>query len=577
MRKVAGPALVEAILARRQQIKLRLGIGLGIAAATGAVVGWPLVGGWLAVWYAVQFAEYFYTGRTERRVKAGQPVAAAPALALVIATNTIFNLLAVKTLMSPDPWTMMVGVWLLTGALLNAAAVSRSSRAAYWAAATPTVLLCLATTPYAWWRGAPAADLVGLFGGSSLLLIASLVLRTVSMNALREAKQASEAKSVFLANMSHEIRTPLNGVLGMAHAMAADELPPEQRERLQIIRRSGEALLALLNDVLDISKIEAGKVELEAGFVDFEAMGQELEASFQALCASKDVYLKVETELSAFGRWNGDPTRVRQVLSNLIANAVKFTDRGHVSAVIRHDIGGGVCITVSDTGPGIAAERLGVLFDKFVQADVTTTRRYGGTGLGLSICKELCELMGGTIAVESTLGEGSIFTVRLPLTRAAEAPAETAPETAEAAEAQAFERPLRVLAAEDHETNQAVLKVMLRQVGFEITLVDDGRQAVDAWEREPWDVILMDVQMPVMDGPTATKAIRARERILGRTPVPIIALTANAMSHQVQEYLACGMDAFVSKPLELPALLEAIGEVLDRQAAAEADGQRASQ
>lgn len=560
MRKVAGPALIEAILSRRQQIKLRLGIGFGIAVGVGAVLGWPLVGTWLAVWYAIQFAEYFYTARNERRMKAGHPVAAAPALGLIFVTNAVFDLLAAKALTSPDPWTMMVGVWILTGALLNAAAVSRSSRAAYWAAAAPTVVLCLATTPYAWWRGAPAADLFGLFVGSSLLLIASLVLRSVSMTALREAKQASEAKSVFLANMSHEIRTPLNGVLGMAHAMAADELPPDQRERLQIIRRSGEALLALLNDVLDISKIEAGKVELEAGIVDFEAMGDELEASFQALCAAKDIYLKVETELSAFGRWNGDPTRVRQVMSNLIANAVKFTDTGHVSAVIRHDVGGGVSIVVSDTGPGIPAERLGALFDKFVQADVTTTRRYGGTGLGLSICKELCELMGGTIGVESTLGEGSTFTVRLPLVRAGEASARAAEDAPEAA---TFERPLRVLAAEDHETNQAVLKVMLQQVGFQITLVDNGREAVDAWEREPWDVILMDVQMPVMDGPTATKAIRARERILGRKPVPIVALTANAMSHQVQEYLGCGMDAFVSKPLELAALLEAIGQVLE--------------
>jgi CheY-like chemotaxis protein/two-component sensor histidine kinase len=360
--------------------------------------------------------------------------------------------------------------------------------------------------------------------------------------------------------MSHEIRTPLNGVLGMAQAMDADDLPQHQRERLRIIRRSGEALLALLNDVLDLSKIEAGKVELETGAIDFEVMGRELEASFQALCAAKDIYLKVDVEPSASGRWTGDPTRVRQVLSNLIGNAVKFTDRGSVEVAIRHG-GQGVSIVVRDTGPGIEPERLGRLFQKFVQADATTTRRYGGTGLGLSICRELCELMGGDIGVESTLGEGSTFTVQLPLARSHEPQAQLAEERPIS-----FDTRLRVLAAEDHETNQAVLKVMLQQIGFEVTLVDNGRQAIEAWEREPWDVILMDVQMPEMDGPTATRAIRERERVLGCRPIPIVALTANAMSHQVQEYLDCGMDAFVSKPLELPRLLEAIGGVLDRAA-----------
>ncbi|HVI32114.1 ATP-binding protein [Phenylobacterium sp.] len=563
MFKLAQPDLVEAVVSRRQQIGLRVAIGLGMAVGLGPLLGWAPAVAWLAGWYAVQFAEYQWAGRMARRLEAGRQAAAGPPLALMFLANGIFDVLALSALLSDQPWTMMVGVLILTGALLNAAAVSRSSRAAFCASALPTALLCLALPPFAWLRGASPAETFAVATGTILLLTAAFILRAVGLTALREAKEASAAKSAFLANMSHEIRTPLNGVLGMAQAMAAGDLPDDQRERLQIIRRSGEALLALLNDVLDLSKIEAGKVELEAGVIDFEALGRDLEASFQALCATKGVRLAVTTEASARGLWAGDPTRIRQILSNLLANAAKFTEHGQVQATIR-ELGGAVTITVADTGPGIPPGRLSALFDKFVQADASTTRRYGGTGLGLSICRELCTLMGGTIEVESTVGRGSVFTVRLPLARAVEAaPAAPEPPTA------AFDRPLRILAAEDHQMNQAVLKAMLGQLGFEVTLVDNGRDAVAAWAREPWDVILMDVQMPDMDGPTATREIRAREREAGRAPTPIVALTANAMSHQVKEYLACGMDGFVSKPLELARLLQAIGEAIDRAPAAD--------
>ena len=563
MWKVAQPDLVEAVVSRRQQIGLRVAVGLGMAVGVGPLLGWTLAVAWLAGWYAVQFAEYLWAGRMERRLEAGGQAAAAPALALMFLANVVFDVLALAALLSREPWTMMVGILILTGALLNASAVSRASRAAFCASALPTAFLCLAIVPFSWVRSASPAQTFAIAAGTALLLIAAFVMRSVGLKALREAKEASAAKSAFLANMSHEIRTPLNGVLGMAQAMAAGDLPDDQRERLQIIRRSGEALLALLNDVLDLSKIEAGKIELEAGVIDFNALGRDLEASFQPLCATKGVRLAVTTEASACGLWAGDPTRIRQILSNLLANAAKFTDHGQVQATIRR-LGEAIVITVADTGPGIPAERLDALFEKFVQADASTTRRYGGTGLGLSICRELCELMGGTIEVESTVGRGSVFTVRLPLARAAEA-APAAPEPTAAA----FDRPLRILAAEDHQMNQAVLKAMLGQLGFEVTLVDNGADAVDAWAREPWDVILMDVQMPEMDGPAATREIRARERALGRAPTPIVALTANAMSHQVKEYLACGMDGFVSKPLELARLLQVIGEVLDRAPAAD--------
>jgi CheY-like chemotaxis protein len=261
---------------------------------------------------------------------------------------------------------------------------------------------------------------------------------------------------------------------------------------------------------------------------------------------------------------------VRQVLSNLISNAVKFTDRGSVEAHVRR-IDTGIRIEVKDTGLGIAPEHLKRLFEKFTQADATTTRKYGGTGLGLSICRDLVELMGGEIRVASSLGEGTTFTVRLPLQ-----PAEQQPRQAGAATPTPLARSVRVLAAEDHETNQAVLRILLAQAGLDVHVVGNGQEALEAWEQEVWDVILMDVQMPVMDGPTAVRAIRERESLSGRQRVPIIALTANAMTHHVSEYLETGMDGFIAKPLDFARLIATIDQVLNGEAEAPAPGVKRS-
>ncbi len=379
-----------------------------------------------------------------------------------------------------------------------------------------------------------------------------------------EANAASLAKSAFLATMSHEIRTPLNGVLGMAQAMARDDLPAKQRERLSVIRQAGETLLVLLNDLLDLSRIEAGRVELEDGVIDIDQLVRGAQATFNTLATEKDLFLDVEVQPAAGGFWRGDPTRVRQILYNLVSNAVKFTARGSVRIAVSHRQGR-LVIAVTDTGPGIAPERLGVLFDKFVQEDASTTRRYGGSGLGLAICRELASLMGGDVAVTSDLGEGSVFTVRLPLARAEGAG--PAPE-AEPAACADMPAELRILAAEDNPMNQLVLKTLLAQVGVEVICVGDGRQAVQAHAAEDWDAILMDVQMPVMDGPTAAALIREHERLHKRRRTPIIALTANAMAHHEIEYLRVGMDALVPKPLELERLLLAIQSVLESAEAA---------
>ncbi len=376
------------------------------------------------------------------------------------------------------------------------------------------------------------------------------------------AEAANEAKSAFLATMSHEIRTPLNGVLGMAQAMAVDALSAVQHERLEVIRQSGEALLAILNDVLDLAKIEAGRFELEQVEFDLGELMKGAHSAFTALANKKGLSFDLTVDEGARGVYLGDPTRVRQVLYNLISNALKFTEHGEVR-VTAACAGDALALMVADTGPGIAADRVGALFEKFTQADASTTRRYGGTGLGLAICRELAQAMGGEIVVESRVGEGAQFLVTLPLPKVGEALTSAfLPPPAPPAALEANLPKVRVLAAEDNSVNQLVLKTLLHQIGVEPLVVENGEEAVQAWKDAGWDVILMDMQMPVMDGLTAARAIRQAEADMGRARTPIIALTANAMSHQIQQCLAAGMDGHVAKPIEAARLFAALEAAL---------------
>ena len=380
--------------------------------------------------------------------------------------------------------------------------------------------------------------------------------------ALDAAETANRAKGEFLATVSHEIRTPLNGVLGMVQAMQRDTPPGLQRERLEVIGQSGATLLTILNDILDLSKIEAGGLELEAVIFDLEPLVHGVRDTFRPLAGNRGLDFSVEIAPPALGGYRGDPVRVRQILFNLVSNALKFTSAGSVRVLVDR-VEDRIRITVSDTGIGMDPDRIDRLFDKFVQADASTTRRFGGTGLGLSICRELCLAMGGEIRAESAVGLGSCFTVDLPLPQAAQAvPAATRDMGTESG---FDDRPLRILAAEDNPVNQLVLKTLLGQAGLNPVCVGDGAEALTAWAQCDWDVILMDVQMPVMDGVAATREIRRREAESGRRATPIIALTANAMTHQVENYIAAGMNGFVAKPIQVGQLFAAISAAVDER------------
>jgi len=413
-----------------------------------------------------------------------------------------------------------------------------------------------------------------------------------TLDELVEARDSANAanvlKSQFLANMSHEIRTPLNGVLAMADVMAMDRLPAKQRGRLDVIRQSGGLLLTVINDVLDISKIEAGKLTLVEEDFDLETLAANARASYGVMAQARGLDFVVEIDPAAEGAWRGDANRIRQILGNLLSNAVKFTLTGAVAARFTADPQGGLLLEVSDTGVGVPAGKLPQLFEKFTQADSTATRRFGGTGLGLAICRELAQMMGGQITAESREGEGSVFRVRLPLARGqAPAPAPMIPSPAPdlaaspasqpdkgaAPDAEEAGRPLRLLAAEDNVTNQQVLAAVMASLGVEVEIVADGAAAVDAWANGDYDLILMDIQMPVLDGIAAAREIRRLEAGSDRARIPIVALTANALAHQVADYLAAGMDDHVAKPIEIAKLYETICTVMDRQDDAGAQSQ----
>jgi signal transduction histidine kinase/AmiR/NasT family two-component response regulator len=449
---------------------------------------------------------------------------------------------------------------LLSTILLVARSNSFRSKLAFVALGSPAAITLLFIATQVKWA-APVAILTMAFGVAVALLyllhdaqqnLAILTaLRSTQAELQRQtaaAISANEAKSAFLAMMSHELRTPMNGVLGMTRALSQTELNQRQSDYVGMLLSSGEGLMTILNDILDISKIEAGKLTLETIPFELRKIGQEAHDLWGELARAKGVKLTYDFDGP---EWViGDPTRIRQIMMNLLSNALKFTKSGEVRLSIRFAAAAGVEISISDTGPGISEETQSRLFQSFAQANASTARKFGGTGLGLAICKQLAELMGGSIALESEVGKGSIFSVIAPLALgAAQAVEDLKSEEVSLAG-------LLVLVADDNPVNQAVAKAILDAAQIEIISAMDGVEVLDRLRTMAFDVVLMDVHMPNMDGVEALRRIRAGEA--GPVNIPIIALTADAMAGANERLLEAGFDAVQPKPINPADLFAAI-------------------
>lgn len=560
-------------VAERRVLPARLPAGGGAALLAGFFHG-PAWGG---AWFAGFVAAELWTRIATWAIGRGRPMTRAQRAGYVLsifASSLLWSMLAALYWIQGGEAFRLAAVAILTGMMVHAQTFSYRSPPALAALGLPPAIVSFVLP--AFFGGYSGAALLTVTASVAMLVFyvaASTRANLRTAVALTEAQQtaeaANEAKSAFLAMMSHELRTPMNGVLGMARALQRTPLDARQQGYVDTILRSGDGLMAILNDVLDISKIEAGRMDLEVGAFDLKAVGCQAVELWSEIARSKGLNLSCEAAPDLPALVLGDETRVRQIVLNLISNALKFTETGGVTLRLRAapaaDGDGGVEIVVADTGIGMTPEQMQALFRPYAQAEASTARRFGGTGLGLAICRKLSAMMGGEIGVESDPGHGSSFRVWLPLPEAEPTAAAGEPDTLPA---------LRILVADDNPINQAVARAVLEAAGAHVECVSDGAQALERLTVEAFDVVLMDVHMPIMDGIEAVG--RLRDGQAGRADTPVVALTADAMPGEAGRLKALGFDALQHKPVQPAALINAIAEVLEARPARNNDSEAAA-
>ena len=580
-RRFAG--VVTAAQARYAQLPQRCGLACMIALVISQTLGMGLATGWLATYLVCQAPEVLLfwpaIGETKRPLAIWRAVCGCAAIGL---NALAFTAIAIPLWTEGGAFGGMCAVTLSAAAMLNAVVSTPGSFPAMLSAIAPQIAL-VALEPYLSGRsgasGAYQATLTITRVGFVIYAIAvwthrervrrSEALAKAETDRRRaEAEAATSAKSAYVAMIGHDLRTPISAMLAGAIELEKAVQASRLRGHATLIADAGRMMKTLLDDVLDHAKLEAGRMSIEAAPFDLRRLMAQTMHLWQGEARRKGLRLRIEG-CARVPRWvEGDPTRLRQIFNNLISNAIKFTDEGSVSLRVKawtsSDEGCALTIQVSDTGVGMDREQLGRLFQAFTQADATIARNYGGTGLGLVISRELARVMGGALTAYSVKGKGSTFTLALTLPLAEAQPSADDHAQADASELQPREGPsIRVLVADDHEINRRAVRLVLEPLGAEIVDVSDGRAALNAAMERPFDIIIMDVRMPEMDGHEATRQIRARDGVNRDTP--IVAVTADTDGPDIEACLSAGMNLFVGKPIDPARLIDAVVRALDPQ------------